>query len=424
MSLDSKKIIPLEKEIPDKLTIEVFTKDYYDKAFEQIKQVPLSWNPSKITRFIREKLSSSIFLVQQQEKKVIESMSLYRARVMKEGEVIDEDDISNFRYPPRRINGKMLPMGRANRTGQQVFYASIDKHTTIVELQPYISKNESIVYLSTWGIKDIDEIVNMKLLFSGLSVDKDSYAEIFRKSVERGFNHLFQQMPESQRKNLFYAQKKYQELFTSEGEEYYHISSSIIHDIFVRYKQQRVNVPIVAYPSVAKKKESINFAIRKDFFDKHIYLKRLDKIIVKSIAKEEIEMTGIGRAIEEGGKLRWLKLKVTIKPINYKSVSLYIESAEEPKKYLHVQDNDELLRCCEKHAFSAKHYLENMRKLSAHQISEAVTKTIPVADFDEKHEGIHHMAIPTEGGIFLKTDKKMVPIPFVGINVEFTLEYI
>lgn len=409
---------------PNKFTIEVFSKEYYDKAFDEIKKIPSSWNPSKITRYIREKLSSSIFFVQQQDKQVIESLSLHRARVMNKGEVIDENDISNFRYPPRKINGKMLAMGRANRTGQQVFYSSIDKHTTIVELQPYINKNESIVYISTWGIKNIKKKINMKLLFSGLSVDKDSYAEVFRKSVERGFNKLFQQMPEPHKQNLFYAQKKYQELFTSEGEEYYHISSSIIHDIFVRYLEQKADVPIVAYPSVAKKKESINFAIRKDFFDKHMYLKRVDKIIVKSIEKEEINMTGIGRAVEENGKLKWLKLKVTLAPINYKSVYLYIEASDKPTRFLHVQDYDMLLKCCEEHSFSAQHYLENMRKLSKQQISEAVTKSIPVPDFDKKHEGNYLMVIPTEGEIFLKTDKKMVPIYFIGINVEFTLEYV
>lgn len=415
----------MSNKLSDKFTIKIFSKEYYDKAFEEIKQIPKTWPPSKVTEFVRKKLSSSIFLVQQQDKNAIESINLHRARVMEMGQVIDENDISNYHYPPRkRKNGKMLPMGRANRIGQQVFYASIDKHTTIIELQPDIIQNESIIYLSTWGIKDIERSVNMKLLFSGLSVDKDSYAEIFSKSMEQGFNQLFQQMPEPHKSNLSYAQKKYQELFTSEGDEYYHISSSIVHDIFVKYLKQKVNVPIIVYPSVAKKKESINFAIRRDFFDKHIYLKRVDKIIVKSIAKEEINMTVIERAIVENAKLKWLKLRVTIKPINYKSISLYIESKENPEKFYHIQDNDNLLRCCEKHTFSAQHYLENMRKLSMKEIMNTVTKTIPVADFDERYEGVYHMATNTVQDIFFQSTKGMIPIYFIGINIEFTLEYV
>ncbi|KJS05468.1 MAG: hypothetical protein VR77_08470 [Flavobacteriales bacterium BRH_c54] len=404
-------------------TIRVFNKEYYDKAFDEIRKIPISWFPSRITEFIRKKLSSNIFLVNPLEKETLTSLLVYRARVLKKGEQVDENKVSHFSYPPKKIGDRILAMGRANRIGQQVFYGTIDKHTAIIEVSDNIIENDSIVYISTWEIKDVEKHTNMKVLFSGLSVDKDSYAAVFMRMVENNFNKAFQNMPEPHRTNFYYAQKKYQELFTSTGKKFYHISSSIVHDVFVRYLKQKVNVPIIAYPSVAKKKESINFAIRKDFVDSHLRLKQIDKVRVTSIKNEEITFTGLKRAIVKDGKIVWLKLDVQIEDINYKSVSLYTEVPEEPKRFVHVQDNEKLLCCCDKHFFSAKHYVENMLKLTTEQIIHKLTHSIPIADFDEKATLKYHMAIPTQQDIFIKTTEKMNPIYFIGLNINCNLEY-
>lgn len=406
-----------------KFTIEVFTKEYYDEVFEKIVKIPANWYPSKITEFIRKKMFSRIFMVLPIKAELLKSFEIYRARVLSEGEQIDENNISSFSYPPRKINGKLIKMGRVNRKGQQVFYGSVDKHTTIIELDSLINLDESVVYISTWGIKNVETGVNMKAIFSGLNVDKDSYSAVFTRMVDNGFKKIFQNIPEPHLENLHYAQKKYQELFTSSGKKLYHISSSIAHEIFVRYMKQKVNVPIIAYPSVAKKKESINFAIKKKFVDSHLYLKRIDKVLITSIKNEELNYKGLRRAIVENDKIKWLNLDVQVEPINYESVFLYLEESKEPKRHIHIQDNDKLLSCCENHSFSAKHYIENMMKLSEEQIIHYLTNSIPIDDFEKKTKLNYLMAIPPNQDIFIKTTEKLNPVYFIGLNIDFTLEY-
>ena len=43
----------------NKLTIEVFSREYYDKAFDEIEKIPSTWSPSKITAFIRYEIEYS-----------------------------------------------------------------------------------------------------------------------------------------------------------------------------------------------------------------------------------------------------------------------------------------------------------------------------------------------------------------------------
>jgi hypothetical protein len=70
----------------NKLTIEVFSKEYYDKAFDEIEKTPSNWYPSKITEFIRKKLNTRISLVLPIKKELFKTYEIHRARVLKDGE--------------------------------------------------------------------------------------------------------------------------------------------------------------------------------------------------------------------------------------------------------------------------------------------------------------------------------------------------
>ncbi|MBA3704728.1 MAG: hypothetical protein H0W84_02175 [Bacteroidetes bacterium] len=250
-----------------KTNFKIYPKAEYDKIFEEIKAIPVDWEPQKIVNFIKEKINFPLTFAHELSEEMLSKFPIYRARVQKVGEKkIDENDVKEFSYQP---NPELCEMRRCNRKWQQVFYGAGDENTAIYESKKDIIVGESIVYLSNWEIKECSEPVLMHMLFYGLPEDTDNYASIMSTSLNKSILEMFQNIREEVRECLFYYLKKYQELFTSSNEQYYHISSSIIHEIFeelstkqISNKNDRfVNMPIVSYPSVAKYRTTVNFVL-------------------------------------------------------------------------------------------------------------------------------------------------------------------
>lgn len=315
----------------------VYSKAYYDEAFEEIKKIPYSTSVNDINNFIRHKLGIIIYQYLEHTGVGIEQFPIYRVRSVSKEEQINETQSSEFHYPPIEY----CSLGRCNRQGFQVFYSSGDFNTPFIESQDRINVNESTVYLSKWQIKPELKTIKVYYFFLGIDTDLKNHAAIMATGLQENFENHLKNFNNSEKELFIYGQKKLRELFTSETKEYYHITSALAHAVFEELKIKGVNMPIIAYPSVAKSKTSVNFAINKDFVDQYLYVKEIYKGIVTEISKNDvlysIEAKGYGDS--NTNIISWKKTKNVLEPINYSDV-VYLFEGEEKMRTL---ENNEWL---------------------------------------------------------------------------------
>jgi hypothetical protein len=274
----------------------------------------------------------------------------------------------SFTYPPK----KLMPFGRANRKGMQVLYGSGDDHTAFHEKKNEIIPGKSIVYLTKWGIKPYPGPSIYRSLFLGLPIDNDSYAAMVARPIHEYMKEQFKHLPEQVWEYFLYGQKKYNDLFCAEGDEFYPITSSVIYDTFVLAAKQNVNIPIVMYPSVAKKRDSVNFVIRKDFVDKYMYIKEVKKIIVKEIAEEAIQASLVAKATNIDGKLVWKSIKANMNNIQYSHAKIMFNNEEETLRDL--KPGERITTCCKDHTMSLEEFLQK-NNISEHEIMSQLNNT-------------------------------------------------
>lgn len=394
-----------------------------DLIFEEIKQIPNYWSPKRITDKIHEKLSLTLILGRLIEKETIKAIPIYRLRIPKPGEKFDETMLSEFSYPPK----KFCKMQRCNRNGEQVFYASADPHATFLELSDGV-KPGTIAYISKWGIKEEAENFFMRFLFYGIPEDEKNYASIMANGMQEEFHKIFKNMPDMPRDSLSYIQKKFQELFTAKGKEYYHISSAIVRHMFVngRKKNPNFNMPVIAYPSVAKDKKGVNFVFRKDFVDKYFYLKYIDKVIVNSVEMDKVNHSPISRGIMVDGKIKWMKFRISIDKIDYDSAILSNdEFPNESANLIPIKSNEEVLSCCPEHRFSLKSYLHDTN-INDDFLLNAI-RDVPMQGLDNENSDTrpNMFFLKVEHDLFYNQNfGEEGRVKFIGVPVTYKLEYV
>lgn len=390
----------------------------YDKVFEEIKQLPKTLPPEEIVSQIQKKISLAMIWALPLEMKAIKSFPIHRIRVQKQDEVINEEGISSFYYPPDTTK---IKMGRANVAGQQVFYASGDNHTPFHELSDQIEVGKSIVYFTQWGIRDCFEVVNMRTLFMGISTNEENdYASIMAKGLNEQIEEfLFSWKLDEKPRELFrYCQQHYNDLFTVNGNECYHISSAIAHDTFVSALNQNVDIPIIAYPAVSKDKRAVNFAFRKDFADKYIYLKQIDKVVVTKLEDESVGFTPISRGIVKDGKLEWHKLKVKAEP-DYENAWVCFDKIARP-----LQPGEGVTSCCAKHKISIEEFLRR-NSLSEETLVQGITE-LPKELMDGQLSKVEKREIiaSTYGDVFVESDTSEAGrVKYIRLPVDYTIGY-
>lgn len=341
----------------NRFTFKVFEKEYYDKIFEDFKKIPSNWNTKRINQKVLDGMSQVLIVGQPFTQEIIEKVSFYRIRVYKEGDpIVNERDPNSFSYPP----SKFCKPGRGNRKGEQVLYTSSDQHTPFHEMASQIKIGSSIIYLSKWKIKKIPENKFYRNFFVGLFAEKGSYAEILSEGLNERLIEMHKSIPDYQRELYLYGQKKYAELFTTPGDQFYHITSSLIHDSFGRKRD--LDIPAVAYPSVAKDKTAVNFVFRKDFVDEYMELVEVHKLTVKDLSPETVITNLIEKAEVKDGKVKWLSLIAHNINIGFDKALVELNSA--PETFTQLKANEGLTNCCKEHKYSIKEFL------SRHQITE------------------------------------------------------
>lgn len=406
-----------DKNKPSKFN--VYSKEYYDNLFEAIRKIPKNISPDEINKFIRENLSVITFHIRQHKKDIIKAFPIYRIRAIDEKTVIDETSICQFCYPPEEL----AYIGRCNRDGYQVLYASGDKTTPFYEVKN-IEKDKTVIYLTKWKINESLESVNVYYFFLGIDETADNYASVMASGIKESLDNVLKNFSEEQKEKFLYGQTLFRELFTSEGDEYYHITSAIIHNIFEKAKMQGFDIPIVAYPSVAKNKTAVNFVFRKDFVDENMYLEEIYKGTLSELTDKGVNFTTKGKGKIENGKILWLPLKAKVEQIKFDDILLHIGETKTLRK---LEANEFLTECCEEHKMGLKEYLE-YNNITYETMLEYFHKQPVTIDKDNyganKEVYDYKIVIDTEGSTFLSnniTDSGKVHL--LVIPVTYTISF-
>jgi hypothetical protein len=338
-------------------SFKVFTKKEYDLFFEEFKQIPKETPPEQIIQQLYNTLRFNVSFLRKWTGTALSNFRFYRIRTS-EVELSDErkGNKQEYSYPP-------LPnkRGRLNAIGTQVFYSSGDAHTTIHETAKQII-SEPFVYLSKWGLKDCVKPFFVNQMFFS-PTDKDSYSAILAQGIRERFDEMVAHLPETERENFAYALELYEDLFTSNGENFYHITAAIASNSFATSQrivgtEVIVEVPIIAYPSVAKNKTAPNFALRKDFVDKYLCLKEVDQIMITELNEEKVKYNPQKRGVMRDGVLSWIDFNIKLETIHYDKAGYW--GCTEPDKFISLNNPSEisLTSCCKDHGFSIKEYIE------------------------------------------------------------------
>jgi len=360
-----------------------------------------------------------IIIAQSLEYDNLKDFTFYRIRVVNETDKpINEKTPDSFTYPPI-CDDFSISRGRANLKGEQVFYASGDSHTPFHELSKFILPGKSIVYLSKWRFKSIPPNTYMRSLFFGIDDTKEeSYASIMARGINEQYLNMCKTLPYNLQEIFLYYQKKYAELFTFPDDNHYHISSAIAHNFFKSIKSEKFDAPIITYPSIAKKMNSVNFAIRKDFVDNHLHLIEVDKIIVTKIAEKENSYIPIQRGVHKNGILEWLdfKVNVTIEEnelmVSYDKITFKAMSA-----------SDTLTSSCSKHTFNTKEFL-NINQITEKNIRENIRNST-FQNFDFKLKNSFYLFAELDQDVFLSSElsaQKAIRWVKVPVSIEFSYE--
>lgn len=311
-------------------------KKAYDKVVKSIKGIPKKLSARKINKIIAEKFNFSLIPMILLSSESTDKMPLYRLRSLSEGENIDESKISSFIYPPRN----KVKMARANRKHQQVLYTCSSHKGAFYECEKQIKRNikksrskKSIIYLSVWGIKDVEDTVQMRNFCLGIKgKNNDSGESEFFNYVNERIDFFLRNLKDEFKINLLYSQKLYTELFLNKNSRYYHITSAIAYNTFVHALEQKVNIPIMSYPSVAMEHEAINFAFRIDFVKEHIYLKEVYKAEIYSIDRTKFDTVYLAKGVPENDIIKWNKFGYKIYSKDFDNVILVHKDKDKIRK--------------------------------------------------------------------------------------------
>lgn len=391
-----------------KINFQVFSETQYDKIVEELLQITSDWKPEQISKLVSKKFSLTLIPGQPLMKNVVQSFPFYRIRIWNVSQdPIDENDPKEFSYPPDKSK---IKLGRANLAGMQVLYGSGDPHTPFHELKKDIFPEKSVIYMSKWGIKPEAENAIMRNLFLGIPFDdRESYAAIMARAIDEGVKEHLKKWPSDIKEKFLYGQKKYNELFCAEGELYYHVTSAMVHEHFNSDSKNGISIPIVTYPSVAKNRDSVNFAIKKEFVDKFMYIKEVQKIVVKEIKDETINATLLSKGTVVDGKFNWQTIHAKLDNVDYKNAKVVFNS--DAKAATDLKDEDRITTCCKDHGMTIQQFFEKCN-ITEQKIIQGFSNT-DLGSFEGDFPVTVQRGIiaPTKGNVYLTSqisdDKKI-----------------
>ena len=259
---------------------EVFTKEVIDKQFEEIvKNCTEDLTPRELMSFFHQTLVNRIMPAMIYDK---DSYGPTLYRVTKVYPDFDPSLKRSYSYPPSPGRG------RANIEGHPVFYASLDFMTALTEMKDRIEVDE-IFYISKWKLKFSQETIAHHLILNSDTIKEGHQLNKIAKNHHNQLAGMVAGVQEELSNGFTYAVEKIGDLYMSSSEEMYHITAAYSHELLYS-DQDRIDVPIICYPSVENHQNSINWAIHPRFVDSDNM--QLEEVFEISFSENKIKENG------------------------------------------------------------------------------------------------------------------------------------
>src|SRR6185436_75689 len=251
-----------KRNIPIASADSIPTIEFFEKAFKEFKNCKETDYNLIMKEYVRIFNSYPIVPMRYTEKGNFDNMKFYR--VITEKERIENNlplnKLTSFSHPPFGSCGKQ----RFNIPGYPDLYLSGSQHTAIEEKRRQFAL-DSTMYLSEWEFKKGINMTYLLLLepkyFTG------ELSDTIIKITEEKLDEIFRIYPPDKIKALKYYISCLTELCLAVP--FNDLTSAIGH-YYLHQSANKFDPPIgyLAYPSIAKKTDSINYAVNPLFFTK------------------------------------------------------------------------------------------------------------------------------------------------------------
>ena len=238
------------------------------------------------------------------------NIELYRVTKLYEGLDNNIENSASFSCPP----SEKTNIGRSNLEGFPVFYGSISAKTAIDEVNLELDET---FYISKWKFQK-NKSLNTFILAND-SIDRGG---VFDNKIDECLELITSNFSEENKSRFKETQKRFIDLFTHNGSEYYNISASIAHQILYFLKDKIVETPVLIYPSVSKKGSEYNFAIHPDFVNDSSCFNLISVVKCKKSKENEGEVL-FSKGINNNGKISWGDFKIKLLKANSSEVEIW-----------------------------------------------------------------------------------------------------
>ena len=173
----------------------------------------------------------------------------------------DRNNPNSYSYNPNPKKN-----GRAHLIDFPVFYGSINPFTAFTEMKDSLEINE-IFYMSRWKLKFKSDTRVHTLIINSETTNSKHILNPVIKRIHESLKGMVKNIPNEFKEGYIYAIEKMGDLFTTQGDVNYHITSAYSHDVLYEARNKGINIPILLYPSVENSLNSINWAIHPSIVD-------------------------------------------------------------------------------------------------------------------------------------------------------------
>lgn len=315
----------------------IYAQELVDLKFKKIQEeAKADMSQEEIMEVINKHLPNRLYLTQTLDEKS-PNLKLFRVTFPYEG--FDPNKKECYSHPPE----EKTELGRANLKGSPVFYGAFDIGTALVEMKERM-KPGAIFYLSLWEIKFSDQVHAHSLIYNSTTIDSNGILSTISQTQEAMLLKSVSKLHQRQMDGFKHPVKKMGDLFTTPSTKNYHLTSAYAHHILYETFDKRADMPILIYPSVQNKQNSLNFAIhprlvKSDMMD----LLQVFRIELRESDTEKFKIHFGHRGRFNGKKIPiWEQLTLSLERGDYKDLHLrtYDDTLYKGKEALKLKINN------------------------------------------------------------------------------------
>lgn len=300
-----------------RFNFDIYIQDIIDLKFLKIQEeAKTDMNQKEIMEIIDKHLPDRLYVTQTLDDN-IPSLKLFRVTFPYEG--FNPNKKECYSHPPKEITEE----GRANLKGFPVFYGSFDIGTALAEMKNKMVTGATF-YLSLWEIKFEKPIHAHSLIYNSTTLSSDSILNTISQVQDEMLEKPVRNLPTTHINNFKYLVKKMGDMFTMPSDKHYHITSAYAHHILYELPKKKVNMPILIYPSVENKQNSLNFAIHPKLVESNMMdLLQVFKIELKEKDSDRYKIN-FGHRGRFGGRKKpvWDQLTLSLENGDFTNLQL------------------------------------------------------------------------------------------------------